>query len=148
MGIVTGDIFYSPEHGAYTPAGRIGDRPPLCAECPPGAEGAQPACTIWERDGKPHPLCRGHAAPLEKLAFQAAPPGERVPIACYLTSSRTLESWSGNTLAVLRDYHTTRAGFGGKRIYFQAIDADGNRYHGSAPDWGALARVRRSKGHK
>lgn len=55
-----------------------------------------------------------------------------------------LTTWTGATLATGRTWRT-RSGFGRERWYFNATDANGNKWHGSGPGFGMYCRMRRAK---
>ena len=63
----------------------------------------------------------------------------------YLDGDR-LTTWTGCELAKITQRRTTRAGFGGTRVYFRARDVHGARWYGNSPGDGMYARMHRTTG--
>lgn len=67
----------------------------------------------------------------------------------YLASDgKSLTTWPGGHLARITWSAVRKVGFGWKpsRVYWNAIDVHGQRWHGTSPGPGMYARMHRSKG--
>ncbi len=63
----------------------------------------------------------------------------------YLTGDK-ITTWSGGLLARVTYRRTRRVGFhGSERVYFNAVDLDGKRWHGNSPGDGMYCRLHASK---
>lgn len=109
------------------------------------------------RDSAGRTLCIPCAEEHDYSEFRACKPGER--FMAYLSEQRQdparadslplvyVTTWTGRRLAHVRHLWSKRVGFGGRRIYFQAVDDDGHWWSGNSPErTGMYCRLRKLKG--
>ena len=115
--------------------------PALCSCGHPPTADASKFTTGYARTADGRTLCYPCAETAELADFLATRPGAVYP--CYLSSdSRTVSTWTGAPLARVTSFHRTRAGFGGRRIYWRARDVLGREWYGSAGFAGEYTRAR------
>lgn len=79
--------------------------------------------------------------------FQREAMRTSVQVMAYLSGDGTaITTWSGGKLADVVCKNTRRVGFHrSTRVYFNAVDTAGKRWHGTSPGPGMYARLRASK---
>ena len=60
-------------------------------------------------------------------------------------SGKYITTWTGGILATIQELRETRAGFGGSRHYFRAIDTQGQLWYGNGGGPNMYCRMHRAK---